>query len=733
MLLPTEPLDRVLGDRTAKSFAKHLGLKTVGDLLMHFPRRYASRGTLTPISEIPLGEPATVVADILEVKERRMKGRNGSILEVLITDGHGKMTLTFFNQAWRQKELRPGQRGLFAGKIGSYQGRLQLAHPDYELFPEEISDAEAKRWADLPIPIYPAASAVTTWAIQRSLAIVLDTLAPIVDELPDALVQRLGLLPLHEAIQKIHRPEVHEDWRTARDTLKYHEAFMLQITLLTRRIQNQHVRATPRVARANGVLAKFDATLPFTLTNGQVSVGNQIADDLARAHPMNRLLQGEVGSGKTLVALRAMLVVADAGGQSALLAPTEVLAAQHFRSIQKTLGDDLSKELGLTLLTGQMPVADRKKALLQLVSGKAQIVVGTHALIADKVEFLDLGLIVVDEQHRFGVDQREALRLKGKLPPHVLTMTATPIPRTLAVTVFGDLDVSTLTELPAGRQGITSHVVQLAQAPLVARTWQRIAEEVSNGRQAFVVCPRIDEDDPGEELLESGGAAEDELTFSDGTDQAALELAKKPRQMLSSAIGMTDSLRLNPALKGLRIETLHGRMSSEEKADVMAKFAAREIDVLVSTTVIEVGVDVPNATVMVVLDADRFGVSQLHQLRGRVGRGGNPGLCLLLTSAEEGSLALERVKAVASTLDGFELSEIDLELRREGDVLGQNQSGGRSSLRLLRVIQDAKLIQAARVDAEQLLEADPTLEKSPAIAQVLANQDSVRQANLAKS
>jgi ATP-dependent DNA helicase RecG len=479
--------------------------------------------------------------------------------------------------------------------------------------------------------------------------------------------------------------------------------------------------------------AKFDAALPFTLTNGQVEVGNQIAADLAARHPMNRLLQGEVGSGKTLVALRAMLAVADSGGQSALLAPTEVLAAQHFKSIQKSLGEDISKEVGLTLLTGQMPTAERKRALLQMVSGKARIVVGTHALISDNVEFLDLGFIVIDEQHRFGVDQREALRNKGKLPPHVLTMTATPIPRTLAVTVFGDLDVSTLTELPAGRQGITTHVVQLSQPALVARTWTRIAEEVAAGRQAFVVCPRIDENDPGEELIESGGLAEEELVFSDGTDEMAELMAKKPRQPLASAIGMTDSLRGIPALAGLKIETLHGRMSADEKADVMGRFSAREIDILVSTTVIEVGVDVPNATVMVILDADRFGVSQLHQLRGRVGRGGNAGLCLLLTSAEEGSLAIERVRAVAATLDGFELSEIDLELRREGDVLGATQSGGRSSLKLLRVIQDSKLIQAARKTAEQVLDGDPTLEKNPLLAAALEREDQAWQNNLTKA
>jgi len=733
MLLPQQPLDRVLGDRTAKSFGKHLGLKTVADLLQHFPRRYATRGALTPISELPIGEPATVVADILEVRERRMKGRNGSILEVRITDGHGYMSLSFFNQAWRQKDLRPGLRGLFAGKIGSYNGKLQLAHPEYELFPEEISDEDAKRWAELPIPIYPAASSVTTWAIQRAMAVVLDTLEPIQDELPAEVVKSNGLLSLNQAINQIHRPEVHAEWQQARDTLKYHEAFMLQATLLKRRFENLATPATPRIAPSGGITSQFDAALPFTLTNGQVEVGNQIAEDLAKAHPMNRLLQGEVGSGKTLVALRAMLTVADSGGQSALLAPTEVLAAQHFKSIEKSLGEDLAKEVGLTLLTGQMPSAERKRALLQMVSGKAKIVIGTHALISQNVEFFDLGFIVIDEQHRFGVDQREALRNKGKLPPHVLTMTATPIPRTLAVTVFGDLDVSTLTELPAGRQGITSHVVKLSQPGLVARTWSRIAEEVASGRQAFVVCPRIDEDDPGEELIESGGFAEEELIFSDGTDEAAAELAKKPRQPLASALGMTDSLRNIAALAGLRIETLHGRMTAEEKADVMGRFAAREIDVLVSTTVIEVGVDVPNATVMVILDADRFGVSQLHQLRGRVGRGGNAGLCLLLTSAEEGSLALDRVRAVASTLDGFELSEIDLELRREGDVLGATQSGGRSSLKLLRVIQDAKLIQAARKSAEKVLDSDPTLEKNPSLAQALEQEDQARQSNLTKA
>jgi ATP-dependent DNA helicase RecG len=526
---------------------------------------------------------------------------------------------------------------------------------------------------------------------------------------------------------KIHQPANMGDWMAARDTLRYHEAFILQSTLVKRRLENKHQKSTSRVSKEKGYLSQFDEALPFTLTNGQISIGQDIAEDLSQPHPMNRLLQGEVGSGKTLVAVRAMLTVADSQGQSALLAPTEVLAAQHYKSIERTLGPKLAKELGLTLLTGQLSAADKKTALLNLVSGKAKIVVGTHALFASKVEFFDLGLIVIDEQHRFGVDQREALRLKGKLPPHVLTMTATPIPRTLAVTVFGDLDVSILTELPAGRQAITSHVITDDQPALVARVWQRVAEEVSNGRQAFVVCPRIDESDEGEELIASGGAAQEEEEFLEEGK------APKPKRPLAAAISVAEALKKNPALQGLKISVLHGRQSSEEKNEIMTAFSNKEIDVLVSTTVIEVGVDVPNATTMVILDADRFGVSQLHQLRGRVGRGGLPGLCLMLTSAEQDSLALERVNAVAATIDGFKLSEIDLELRREGDVLGANQSGGRSSLKLLRVLADSKMIQDARAEVIELFEADPTLEKHASLAQCLEQLDKQRQDFLTKS
>ena len=710
MLLPLTPLDRLLGDRTARAFAKHLGLKTVADLLRHYPRRYSSRGELTPIAELPIGEAVTVVAEIQEVRERFMTGRKGSILDVRITDGQASMSLSFFNQGWRQKDLKPGLRGLFAGKTSLFQNKIQLAHPDYELFDEELTGETAKAWADLPIPIYPASSSATTWAIGRAVGVVLDTLEQIPDELPADILQHEGILTLDQAIRQIHKPKVAAEWQAARDTLRVHEAFVLQAALLKRRAENAHQSSTPRIASNDGMLVRFDKQLPFELTDGQIKVGNEISSDLERAHPMNRLLQGEVGSGKTLVALRAMLSVADSGGQSAMLAPTEVLASQHYESIAKTLGPELSNELGLTLLTGQMNTADRKRSLLQIVSGKARLVVGTHALLGDKVEFYDLGLVVVDEQHRFGVEQRETLRLKGKLPPHVLTMTATPIPRTVAVTVFGDLDISTLDQLPAGRKEIQSHVVRFGQPALVARTWERIAEEVAAGRQAFVVCPRID----GSETEEGD------------------DVESEPEIPMAAAVTIAKNLSLMPVFANVRIGLLHGRMPSDEKSSVMAAFAARELDVLVSTTVIEVGVDVPNATVMVVLDADRFGVSQLHQLRGRVGRGGHAGLCLLLTTAEEGSLALERVQAVASTLDGFRLSEIDLELRGEGDVLGANQSGTRSSLKLLRVMKDAELISRMRAAAEKLLESDPTLEKHLTLAETLERLDEAAKENIAK-
>ncbi|MFM8926630.1 MAG: ATP-dependent DNA helicase RecG [Rhodoluna sp.] len=712
MLLPQTPLNRLLGEKTAKALAKSLSLVTAADLLMHYPRRYSARGELTKISGIPVGETATLIADVVDVTERRMKGKAGHILEVKITDGEGFVTATFFNQAWRKQKLAPGTRGLWSGKIGSYNNKLQLSHPDYALFNDEIEDDVAKAWAELPIPIYPASSSCTTWMIQRSIKIVLDGLETLQDEIPQELTQ--GMLSIDQAIRQIHQPKNLDEAHKALERLKFQEAFMLQATLTRSRLLLKHQQSTVREARPGGLLEKFDSALPFTLTAKQVVSGNEIAKDLASGHPMNRLLQGEVGAGKTLVAVRAMLTVAESDGQAALLAPTEVLASQHYQSILKTIGPELAKELGLTLLTGQLNAADRKSALLAIISGKAKIIVGTHALIAEKVEFYDLGLIVIDEQHRFGVEQREALRLKGKSAPHVLTMTATPIPRTRAVTVFGDLDISVLDQLPNGRKPIASHVITVDQPNLVARVWQRVREEVTAGRQVFVVCPRIDEKD-------------------DAPDIEQLPEDGKPKRPLASAVLVAEELKANPILKDLRIGLLHGRQSAETKAEVMTKFTNREIDILVSTTVIEVGVDIPNATTMVILDADRFGISQLHQLRGRVGRGEHPGLALMLTSAEEGSLALERVKAVAETSDGFKLSEIDLEIRREGDVLGASQSGGRSSLKLLRVLKDQQLIQDVRTQVLSLFQNDPTLEKHPLLALSLEQIDKQRADFLTKA
>jgi ATP-dependent DNA helicase RecG len=553
----------------------------------------------------------------------------------------------------------------------------------------------------------------------------------------------------------VHRPTTDADWATARESLRFQEAFVLQAALLQQRQRLRSVAATVRAPGA--LLSGFDETLPFTLTGDQVAVGEAIAADLEAAVPMNRLIQGEVGSGKTLVALRAMLAVAESGGQSALLAPTEVLAHQHLRSIVRTLGPDLAARLRPTLLTGQLPVAERRKALLASVSGSARIVVGTHALLSDNVEFFDLGLVVVDEQHRFGVDQREALRLKGAQPPHVLVLTATPIPRTVAMTVFGDLDISSIAELPAGRSPISSHVVPLAEKPgWMTRVWQRVAEELAQGRQAFVVCPAIDSShvEQGEAPVEPVGSsgkrkppAEREASRPPVVElvETSAAASRTPRvepvetsaaasRAIASVTETLATLRANPALAGRRIEALHGRLPSDEKDALMRAFAAGEIDVLVATTVIEVGVDVPNASAMVILDADRFGVSQLHQLRGRVGRGSVPGVCLFVTGAEEGTLARERVEAVASTLDGFELANRDLELRQEGDVLGSVQSGGRSSLRLLRVARDGDLISEARELAATVLAEDPELGRHPALREALARRlDEAAEAFLAKS
>ncbi len=712
MAVLTDPLEGLLGRKTADALASSLDLHTVGDLLRHYPRRYAERGELTNVAGLEIGEHATVLAQVERVAKRTMRSRRGTILEVRITDGVRPLNCTFFNQAWRERELLPGKRGLFAGKVNAFRGQLQLANPEYQLLDEESDESTVEDFANAVIPVYPAAAGLPTWSIRKCVRQVLDLWDGAEDPLPADLRARLHLPGLEESLRGIHQPDGWPAVERARKRLKWDEALAVQLVLAQRRLSagDRPAPACPPVP--GGLLDAFDATLPFQLTAGQEEVGVAITDDLSGVHPMNRLLQGEVGSGKTLVALRAMLQVVDSGRQAALLAPTEVLAAQHIRSLDELLGGlARAGELGaperatrLTLLTGSLNTAQRRQAMLDAAGGAAGIVVGTHALIQDKVSFADLGLVVVDEQHRFGVEQRDALRTRAGdgASPHVLVMTATPIPRTVAMTVYGDLETSALRELPAGRSPITSSVVPVAEKPAwLERAWQRIREEVAAGHQAYIVCPRI-----GEGTAEE--ADPDEPPTDDESERRAPLAVNDVAPMLAEG-----------PLHGLRLGVLHGRLPADEKDTVMRAFAAGDLDVLVATTVVEVGVNVPNATVMAILDADRFGVSQLHQLRGRVGRGSAPGLCLLVTEVPAETATRERLDAVASTLDGFELAQLDLEMRREGDILGAAQSG-RGSLRMLSLLRDQDVIEQARTEARTLVAADPALTGHPGLAGMVA-------------
>ncbi len=946
-----EPLRKVLGDKTAKVLEKGLDLATVGDLLHHYPRRYAHRGELTPLSGLADGEHVTVMAEVVKVQGRTLTRNPGYVLEITVTDGTGQLKLSFFGRkgSYRpEKELAPGTRGLFAGKISTYVPRSgnvqrQLNHPQYKVVAEKSAEQAAQEWADEIIPIYPSTKGLAIETIGTSVGMVLDQLDLPADPMPEALLRRRHLIGLREAYEGIHRPKSWDELGRAKARLKWDEAFVVQTALAQRRLAAAALPATPRPPSFGGVLAEFDARLPFELTKGQREVGDEIAADLALEHPMHRLLQGDVGAGKaqpldaevltprgfrrmgdisrgdevitpggevtvvtgvfpqgerdvyrlvfsdgtsvecddehlwavegdgdsrvvatrelrcdllakgewyvprieapeldslqdrpddpyelgvrlgeagregvppgylvapvkerrallrglldagstaggfvsaseqlaedvawlarslggfarcrpaskagywttavalekaerkrieaieyvgrehvqcisvahpgrlyvtdgwtpthnTVVALRAMLQVVDGGGQAALLAPTEVLAQQHYRSITAMLGDlGQAGQIGgaehatrVALLTGSQGAKTRKAALLDAASGGAGIVVGTHALLQESVQFADLGLVVVDEQHRFGVEQRDALREKtGGGRPHVLVMTATPIPRTVAMTVFGDLETSVLGQLPAGRSEIKTHVVPPERPAFLARTWERIREEAAQGRQIYIVCPRIGE--------------------QEGDEGDGQPVEQEPDRR--SPLGIMELLpRLEELLAGLRIGVLHGKLHPDEKDAVMRRFTDGDLDVLLATTVIEVGVDVPNATVMVIMDADRFGVSQLHQLRGRVGRGSLHGLCLLVTDAEPGSKARERLDAVASTTDGFRLSRLDLEQRREGDVLGAAQAGRASSLRLLTLQKDEDVIRDAREEATALVEADPELKEHPGLAAVL--------------
>jgi len=721
-------LATVAGHHAAK-IEKAFGYTTVGDLLQHYPRRWVDKGSLSDLGAIVPDEHVTVIARVVRARRHeyhdRRRGGVAYRLEVTVATEKDELALTFFDKKrhvadWREKDVRAGRTGLFSGKVGTFRGQLQLTNPQTQMFGEpgagESEDEATTAWDKIPqlVTIYPASAAVQSWQISDAIALALDLVEEVPEVLPEELRTSHDLLPAAQALRWIHRPGSWAEKGAAERRLRFDEAFVTQTVLARRRAASAALAAEPRTGRAGALLDRFDERLPFTLTAGQTEVGEAILGDVAAAHPMHRLLQGEVGSGKTVVALRAMLRVVDSGGQAALLAPTEVLAQQHHRSVTAMLGDlAAGGMLGgdadatrVALLTGSLGAAARRQALLEAASGEAGIVIGTHALLEDKVQFADLGLVVVDEQHRFGVEQRAALAAKSSgTPPHVLVMTATPIPRTVAMTVFGDLETSTLSELPAGRAPIQSTVVPVADQPAwLDRAFARIREEVSKGHQVYVVCPRIGAGEKDDEP-----PAEDDARPTAAVEEVVPMLAEGP-------------------LQGLRVEALHGRLTPDRKDDVMRRFAAGEVDVLVSTTVIEVGVDVANATMMVVLDADRFGVSQLHQLRGRVGRGGLPGLCLLVTGAPAGTAARERLDAVAATTDGFELSRVDLEQRREGDVLGASQSGVRSSLKLLSVLRDEDVITEARELATAVVAADPELRDTPELARQVRRLDESDQA-----
>ena len=711
-------LTNIVGDRTAQVLEKSFGITTVNELLRHYPRRYVVRGELTDISTLIADDEVTILAEIQAVNLRRANGKN--ILEVIVTDGSAKLSLTFFNQAWREKDLKVGRVGLFAGKVGVFKGRRQLSHPDYQLIPDGNDvDAAVAEFAGKFLPVYPATSKLPSWKVMQCVNLALESIDDLPDYLPIEIAQEFKYPSLKKAFLDIHQPPDLDSAENARQRLTFDEALLLQLLLGQRRNEILKLSTKSRTPNTPVLVAAFEAKLPFKYTAGQIEINTEIEKDLSNKYPMHRLLQGEVGSGKTVVALRAMLSVVDSSGQAALLAPTEVLAQQHYRTITKLLGELAQAgtlqagAIGtqVELLTGSLTAATKKEIHAKLASGQTGIVIGTHALISDGVAFNDLGLVIVDEQHRFGVEQRDALRMKAKQPPHLLVMTATPIPRTVAMTVFGDLDISTLRELPGGRVAITTHLIPVLEKPhFLNRAWERVKEEADKGHQIYIVAPRIV--NPSKKLTEREIAAA-QLLGEELLDNEEMTAVEELAPQLATG-----------ALKGLKIAVLHGKLSSDVKEQTMSAFARGEIQVLVATTVIEVGVDVPNASMMVIMDADRFGVSQLHQLRGRVGRGSVPGLCLLVSNAQEDSQSMNRLKAVAETLDGFELARIDLEQRKEGDVLGRSQSGGKSHLRLLRVLRDEDLIQRAREVALKILAINSEMDHLPELKNEVAKLQS---------
>ncbi len=722
MVALTDRLDFVIGGTNAKKLEEHFGIRTVNDLLRHFPRKYNEGMTVRGEGEeldLEEGEHVTFVDVITDTKvgdmkpvfdKKTKKMRHPKWLRVTLGDHRPTVTATFFNAGWMIEKLPTDTRIMLSGEVKYFKGTMQLSHPAFLVLKspvgKEIGTKSLKTIANASgatgdellsvferefFPIYAANSKVQSWDIYACVRQVLDVLDPVVDPMPASYVRQANLISEDEALRAIHLAETAAERDRACERLTYDEALGLQWALAARRNSELGESGPAAPKKDDGLLDALMGQLPFELTTGQREVLETLSTELATTRPMNRMLQGEVGSGKTIVSVLAMLQMVDAGYQCALLAPTEVLAAQHSRSVRDVLGPlAMAGQLGgadiatrVALLTGSMSPQQKKQVRDEVASGEAGIVIGTHALLQDAVDFKNLGMVVVDEQHRFGVEQRDRLRAKAPegLTPHLLVMTATPIPRTVALTVYGDLETSTLRELPRGRQPIATSAIFISEKrSWLDRAWARITEEVQAGRQAYVVASRIDETDK-----------------TDGKDTGP---------PATTVVELLEYLRRGP-LSRLRLGLMHGRLSADEKDAVMAAFRAGEIDVLVCTTVIEVGVDVPNATVMFVMDADRFGISQLHQLRGRIGRGEHAGLCLLATRLPEGSKAGERLKAVAGTLDGFELADLDLKERREGDVLGYSQSGRPITLRFLSLFDHREIIEAARNFCREHYERDP--------------------------
>jgi len=665
---------------------REMGIETVLDLLSFYPRRWVDRSQECRVSDLRPGLESLVLVTVRSVDKRIGRNRR-PIVEAVVGDGSGRCHVVFFNQPWRERQLRPELQVALWGKPELYRGALQLTNPVVDL----IGDRTGRI-----VPIYPQSekSGLNTWEIAGWVEDALRKCEPrgLADPVPTDVVARLGLSPRAVALHDIHLPETIADKERARRRLAFDELLRVQTVLVMRKRTIERESRGIRHEVGGELVGRLRAALPYPLTDAQQRVIAEIEADLAGPHPMHRLLQGDVGAGKTVVAVAAMLTAVQGGHQAALMAPTEVLAEQHSAGVRALLdgvtvpdpgnlfGD---RPLRVELLTNRVTGSDRRDVLAGLADGTVDIAIGTHALIQETVAFHSLGVVVVDEQHRFGVEQRAALRAKGdgQLVPDVLVMTATPIPRTAAMTVYGDLDVSVLDELPPGRTPI---VTRIAEGPLLAQgAWAAVRDEVTAGRQAYVVCPLIEES----EKLEVASAQE------------------------------TYERLVHDELRDLRIALLHGRMPSAEKESVMSRFRAGDLDVLVATTVIEVGVDVPNATVMVIVDADRFGIAQLHQLRGRVGRAGHQSQCWLLTGeASEGAIdgkgVNPRLEALRDSTDGFHLAEVDLELRGEGTLMNTAQKG-RNDLKLASLRRDRELVEQAREVAFALVDADPLLDRSP--------------------